>query len=70
MSMTLSNVKYTKNIDDFLAENIMENYYESDDENPRHHSEAVQPKYLQQTLNSINEFILSLLMSYVGSLFK
>ena len=44
--MTLSNVKYTKNIDDFLAENIMENYYESDDENPRHHSEAVQPKYL------------------------
>ena len=45
-------------------------YYESENEEPPHHSEFRQIKYLQQTLNSMNGFILSLLMSYVGSRFK
>ena len=48
--MTLSNVKYTKNIDVFLVANVMETHYESNDENPPRHSEAVQPRDLQQTL--------------------
>ena len=51
MSMTLSNVKYTKTIDDLLVENVMETHYESNDENPPRHSEAVQSRDLQQTLN-------------------
>ena len=38
--MTLSNVKDTKNIEDFLVENIIETYHDSEDENPPHHSEA------------------------------
>ena len=38
--MTLSNVKDTKNIEDFLVEIMTENHYESEDENPPHHSEA------------------------------
>ena len=33
VSMTLSNVKDTKNIEDFLVENITEIHYESEDEN-------------------------------------
>ena len=51
VSMTFSNVRDTKNIEDFLVWNIMENHYESEDENPPHHSEAGQMKYLQKTLN-------------------
>ena len=38
---------------------------ESDNENPPHHSEDGQPKYLKQNLNSINAFIIALVMSYV-----
>ena len=68
--MSLSNVKYTKNIEDFLVENITETHYKYADENPHCHSDARQNKYLQQTLNSIDAFILSLLISYVGSCFK
>ena len=70
VSMTLSNVKDTKNIEDVLVENIMETHYSSENENPPHHSEAGQNKYLQQTLNSTNTFLLSLVMSYVGSRLK
>ena len=33
VSMSLSNVKDTKNIEDFLVENITEIHYESEDEN-------------------------------------
>ena len=68
--MTLSNVKYNKNIEDFLVENIMETHSESKDENPTHNSEARQIKDLQQTLKSITTFIMSLVMPYVGSCFK
>ena len=42
----------------------------SQDENPHLHSEARKIKYLQQTLNSINAFSMSLVMSNVGSRFK
>ena len=42
--MTLSNLKYTKTIDDFLVENHMETHYEYDDENPHRHIEVVLPK--------------------------
>ena len=48
----------------------METHYESENENPPCHSESRLHKYLQQTLNSINEFLLSLVMSYVGYCFK
>ena len=48
--MSLSNVKYTKNIKDFLFENIAENIYEYEDENPPFHSEAGKVKGVQQTL--------------------
>ena len=37
--MTLSKVKDNKHIEDFLVENITETHYESEDENPSHHSE-------------------------------
>ena len=59
-----------KNIEDFLVWNIIENHYESEDENPPHHSETGKIKYLQKTLNSMNDFLLLILMSYVGSCFK
>ena len=70
MSTTFSNVKDTKKIEEFLVENIMENHYEYEDKKPPHHSEAGQIIYLQQNLNSINAFLMSLVMSYVGSRFK
>ena len=47
-----------------------ENDSESGDENPPRHSEYKQPKYLQKHLNSINSFLLSLVVSYVGYRFK
>ena len=65
--MTLSNVKDTKIIEDFLVENIMETKYEFEDEKPTHHSDTRKIKYLQQTLISIKAFLLLLVMSYVGS---
>ena len=40
MNMKLSNVEDTKNIEDFLVENITEIHHESEDENPPCHSEA------------------------------
>ena len=44
--------------------------FSSEDENPPKYNEDDQMKYLQQTLKSINDFIMSLVMSYVGSQFK
>ena len=40
----------------------METHYESKDERPPSHSEARQIKGFQQTLNSINAFILLIVM--------
>ena len=54
VSLTLSNIKYTKNIEYFIDGNIMVTQYEFKDEKPTRHSENVQIKYLQQPLNSIN----------------
>ena len=48
----------------------METKVEPDDENPPHNSEYGKYKYLQQTLNSINAFLLSQVISYVVSNFK
>ena len=70
MSLKLSTVKDIKNIEIFLAENIKEIIYSSEDENPRKYSKNVQMKDLQQTLKSMNDSLLSLLMSYVGSVFQ
>ena len=47
--MTLSNVKDTKNIEDFLVEIMTENHYESEDEKPPHHSEAGEIKDYKKT---------------------
>ena len=44
--------------------------YSSEDENQPKYREDSQMKYFQQTLNSINAFLLLLVMSYVGSRFK
>ena len=55
---------------DVLFENIMETHYESKDEKPHCYSESGKIKDLQQILNPINAFILSLLMSYAVSHFK
>ena len=49
-----------------MVETIMKNNYESEDEKPHRHSEAEQTKYLKQTVNSMNDFLPSILMSYVG----
>ena len=49
--MTLSNVKYAKNIDDSLVQNIMKTHNDYDDKNSPRHSEAGKNQYLQQTLN-------------------
>ena len=54
VSMTFSDVKATKNIEDFLVDNIMETNYECKDEIPPRHSEAGILKDVKQTLSSIN----------------
>ena len=46
VSMTLSNVKDTKNIEDFLVENIKEIIYSYEDEKPLKYSEDGKMKYL------------------------
>ena len=66
MSLTLSNVKDTKNIEYFFVEHITEILYSYEDGNPLKYSEDGKMKDLQQTLNSINDFLLSLVISYVG----
>ena len=49
-----------KNNSDVFVENQIETYYESGDEKPPYHNDDGQPKYLQQTLNSIYVFLMSL----------
>ena len=49
MSMTLSNVKDTNSVACFLVENFTEIHYESEDEIPPRHNEA---------LNSMDAFLL------------
>ena len=68
--MTLSNNKDTNNIEYFSLKNIKETHYESEYENTPRHSVAGKNKYLQQTLKSNYDFLLLLVMSYVGSRFK
>ena len=70
LSLKWSNVKDNKNTEDVLVGKPTEINYSSGDENTPRHSEYIKMKYLQQTLNSMNAFLLSLLMSYVGSWFK
>ena len=68
--MKLSNVKrYQKYWVNWLK-TITEISYSYEDEKPPNYSEDGQMKYLQRTLNLMNAFLLSLLMSYVGSRFK
>ena len=69
MSLILSNVKDTQKKDDFWLKNIEINY-SSEDKNPHCHNEDGNMKDLQQTLNPMNDFILSLVMSYLGSRIK
>ena len=49
---------------------IIESDSEPDNEYPRHHSEEKQIKALHQNLNSINVFLMSLVIAYVGYHFK
>ena len=68
--MKVSNVKDTKKLRLFLFENITEIYYEYEDEKSPRHSEAGKNKYLRHTLNSINDFLMFLVISYMVSRFK
>ena len=67
MGITLSNVKDIKTIKEILVENITEVNYESDDENIPRCIEAEQITDLQQTLNSIDVFLMLLVISNVVS---
>ena len=49
-----------KNNSDVFVENQIETYYESGDEKPPYHNDDGQTKYLQQSLNSIYVFLMSL----------
>ena len=49
-----------------MVENIREIHYEYEDEKPPCHREYKIKKYLQQTLNSLNDFLLLILMLYAG----
>ena len=49
--------------------NIAEFHCEYENEKPPHHSETGKIKYLQQTLNSMIDFLMPLVFSYVGSRF-
>ena len=53
-----------------MVGNITEQIYSSEDENISKYSVNDQTKYLRQTLNSMIDFLLLLMMSYVGSVFK
>ena len=57
-------------MEDILVDDITEIHYEYEDENPRKYSEDSQIKFLNKTLNSMNAFLLFLVISYVGSRFK
>ena len=51
-------------------ENKAEYWYEYDEEKPRKYSEDGQMKDVKQTLDSMNAFLLLVVMSYLGSRFK
>ena len=70
MSLTLSNDKNINKLEGFRVHNTEEYMYEYDEVRPRKYSEDVQMKYLVQTLNLMNTFILLLVMSYMGSKLK
>ena len=70
MSLSLSNVEYTKTNDDVSVDNT--NEYDSDyeDELPLYQCEKGKNKYLQYTLSSITPLIIFLVMLFVGSSHK
>ena len=68
--MKILSGKYTKDIENALVEKITVIIYSSEDENSPKYSEDDQMKDFQQTLNSINDFLLLSLISYVGSQLK
>ena len=70
MNLILSNVKSIKKIVNILVDDIKDNDYEYDEEKPRKYSEDEQMKYLVKTLNSMNDFLMLLVMSYVGKQLK
>ena len=63
--MILSYVIHNKTNDFFFVENQNKGDNESENENPNRHSEYGQTKHYQQTLSSIDSFLLSLVMSSV-----
>ena len=60
----------TKQMIFFFVENQNKGDNESENENPNRHSEYGQTKHYQQTLSSIDSFLLSLVISFVGSSFN
>ena len=54
-------------MEDCLLENISEYHYESDEEKLPKYIEDGQMKDMKQKLNSMNEFLILLVMSYVVS---
>ena len=67
MSLTLSNDKNIKKLEGFGINNTEEYMYQYDEVRPRKYSKDGQMKYLVQTLNFMNLFLLLLVMSYMGS---
>ena len=70
MSTTLTNIKDTKYIEYYLVLNITVIIYSSEYENPPKCGEDDQMQNLQQTLNSRNDSLILLVMSYMGSRLK
>ena len=61
--MTLSNVKYIKNIESFLIKNITKIHYEYEEEKPHKHSMFDQMKYLKNL--KLNERLLSIVSDVI-----
>ena len=70
LSLILSNETNTKKLEKVLVENKPEYFFKNILKKLPKHSEDVQFKYLKHSLNSINEFLLLLVMSFVGSQLK
>ena len=60
VSLTLSYVKDKKQIEDVLVEKIIKINYPYEDEKPPCHSESDKTNDPQRTLNSVNDFLISL----------
>ena len=60
VSLKSSNFKDTKQIEHFLVGNITEINYPYEDEKPPCHSESDKTNDPQRTLNSVNDFLISL----------